>query len=95
MKNGKKKKASQMDLVYIDESPDYCKSNLETGIIGTEGRECNKTGRGMSSCELLCCGRGYNTFKRVISEKCHCKFLWCCRVVCKTCHTKVELHTCK
>ncbi|KAL1283210.1 Protein Wnt-2 [Trichinella pseudospiralis] len=95
VKNGKKRRAAQMDLVYLDDPPDYCRYDEKSSTAGTEGRECNKTGHGMESCELLCCGRGYNTFKKVVTEKCECKFVWCCRVACKTCQTKIEVHKCK
>uniref|UniRef100_A0A5S6QXL2 Protein Wnt n=1 Tax=Trichuris muris TaxID=70415 RepID=A0A5S6QXL2_TRIMR len=95
VKNDKKRRAAQMDLVYLDDPPDYCSYDEKTGTAGTEGRECDRNGQGMESCELLCCGRGYNTFKRVKLEKCECKFVWCCRVACKTCQSKIEVHTCK
>ncbi|KHJ41422.1 wnt family protein [Trichuris suis] len=95
VKNDKKRRAAQMDLVYLDDPPDYCSYDEKTGTAGTEGRECDRNGQGMESCELLCCGRGYNTFKRVKLEKCECKFVWCCRVSCKTCQSKIEVHTCK
>lgn len=30
-----------------------------------------------------------------IKEKCHCKFVWCCYVKCKTCEKELYVHTCK
>ncbi|MCL4152171.1 UNVERIFIED_CONTAM: hypothetical protein GTU68_002971 [Idotea baltica] len=53
--------ATKDDLVHIHKSPNYCISNMKKGIPGTEGRFCNKTSNGADSCDLLCCGRGYNT----------------------------------
>nr|CDI40101.1 WNT5 protein [Euperipatoides kanangrensis] len=84
-----------VDLVYLDESPDYCLSNPSTGSLGTRSRECNKTSEGMDGCNLMCCGRGYNTQRASITERCDCKFHWCCYVQCKTCTQEVDVHSCK
>ncbi|KOB75802.1 Protein Wnt, partial [Operophtera brumata] len=65
------------------------------GSMGTTGRECNRTSSGLDGCALLCCGRGYNTKKIIVKERCNCKFHWCCRVECNTCIKAVEVYTCK
>nr|CDI40107.1 WNT16 protein [Euperipatoides kanangrensis] len=91
----KKKPISKDDLVYIFKSPNYCVEDKIKGILGTSGRICNKTSTGPDSCDLLCCGRGYNTQVVRHVERCHCKFVWCCYVKCKTCITMVDIHTCK
>ena len=83
------------DLVYVDPSPDYCLRNETTGSLGTQGRLCNKTSEGMDGCELMCCGRGYDQFKSVQVERCHCKFHWCCFVKCRKCTEVVDQHVCK
>ncbi|XP_075217670.1 protein Wnt-5a-like isoform X2 [Lycorma delicatula] len=83
------------DLVYIDESPNYCVRNLTLGSLGTQGRICNRTSHGMDGCRLMCCGRGYNTQKVTIRERCECKFHWCCYVECKMCMKTIDIHTCK
>ena len=49
------------ELVYLDQSPNYCLHNPKMGILGTRGRRCSKNSNGPDSCDLLCCGRGYNT----------------------------------
>ncbi|KAF2366633.1 Wnt [Trinorchestia longiramus] len=87
--------AGKSELVHIHNSPNYCKSKPKKGILGTSGRQCNKTSSGPDSCSFLCCGRGYNTKAVKYIERCHCKFVWCCRVECKNCVTKVDVHTCK
>ena len=46
------------DLLYIDDSPDYCDHNNKTGAYGTQGRYCNRTSKGTDGCNLMCCGRG-------------------------------------
>lgn len=35
------------ELVYLEPSPSYCEPDLVTGALGTHGRQCNRTSRGM------------------------------------------------
>ena len=86
---------SELDLVYIEQSPNYCRRDSKRGILGTKGRECQRDSNDGDSCNLLCCGRGYNTQVVRFVERCHCKFIWCCEVKCKTCETITDKHTCK
>lgn len=65
------------------------------GSLGTAGRICNKTSRGTDGCEVMCCGRGYDTTRVKQITKCECKFKWCCAVECKDCEEAVDIHTCK
>lgn len=83
------------DLVYVHRSPNYCRYDENKGILGTIGRSCNKSSTGPESCDLLCCGRGYDTQVVRYVERCHCKFIWCCQVKCKTCETMIDKQTCK
>lgn len=86
----------RVDLVYLDDSPNYCDRNLRLGSLGTTGRPCNLTARGdLNGCDFLCCERGYNTHEFVRVEKCRCKFKWCCNVQCDTCRERIEQYTCK
>ncbi|KAH3816592.1 hypothetical protein DPMN_118110 [Dreissena polymorpha] len=94
-KHKKYNKPTTEDLIYLLQSPDYCQANKETGSLGTSGRECNRSSDGMDGCNLMCCGRGYNTFKKTIVERCNCKFMWCCYVKCKTCEHVQDIHVCK
>lgn len=94
-KSGRKMPVMKDDLVHIHKSPNYCVENQTKGILGTRGRVCNKTTTGPESCDLLCCGRGYNTQVVKHVERCHCKFIWCCYVRCKACETMMDIHTCK
>ncbi|KAK2179727.1 hypothetical protein NP493_475g00032 [Ridgeia piscesae] len=88
------KRPTRKDLVYLEESPDFCEANPAHGSLGTHGRQCNRTSYGLDGCRLMCCGRGYHTIIRDLSEDCNCKFFWCCRVVCETCTRIVEQHFC-
>ncbi|CAD7076966.1 unnamed protein product [Hermetia illucens] len=88
------KKLIKSDLVYLEDSPDYCEVNTELGILGTRGRICNRTSHGIDGCRLLCCGRGYQTRIRQVEEKCNCQFVWCCRVKCQMCSHTREEHLC-
>lgn len=58
-------------------------------------RQCNKTSSGSDSCDLMCCGRGYNPYSERVVERCHCKYHWCCYVTCKKCERTVEKYVCK
>uniref|UniRef100_A0ACB8FEZ9 Protein Wnt-11 n=1 Tax=Sphaerodactylus townsendi TaxID=933632 RepID=A0ACB8FEZ9_9SAUR len=58
-------------------------------------RQCNKTSNGSDSCDLMCCGRGYNPYMDKVVERCHCKYHWCCYVTCKKCEKTVEKYVCK
>jgi wingless-type MMTV integration site family protein 4 len=88
------KKPSKKDLVYLQDSPDYCNYDTKSGSLGTTGRQCNKTSYGLDGCTLMCCGRGYHTIVKDIEEDCNCTFFWCCRVECDKCRKKVEQNFC-
>nr|WCP86875.1 WNT 2-1 [Cyprinus carpio] len=89
------KRPTKNDLVYFEDSPDYCIWDHESGSAGTGGRVCNRTSRGADSCEVMCCGRGYDTSRVSRTTKCECKFHWCCAVHCRDCQEEVDVHTCK
>ncbi|XP_033982036.1 protein Wnt-2 isoform X1 [Trematomus bernacchii] len=89
------KRPSKNDLVYFEDSPDYCVRDHESGWMGTGGRQCNRTSRGADGCEVLCCGRGYDTSRVSRTTQCECKFHWCCAVICRDCEETIDLNTCK
>ena len=89
------KKMKKTDLVYYEKSPNFCDSNPNVDSPGTTGRYCNKTSEGVGNCDTLCCGRGYNTLKIRRTERCNCKFHWCCYVVCQTCIYNEWVTVCK
>lgn len=86
---------TKFDLVYLVASPDFCEPDPKTGSFGTKGRVCNKTSKAIDGCELMCCGRGYETRRRKVVDRCFCKFHWCCFVTCQECEREIEEHTCK
>ena len=94
-RNTQYKPHTQADLVYLVASPDFCERDPKAGSLGTHGRVCNKTSKAIDGCDLLCCGRGYNSRNRVVVERCMCKFHWCCYVKCKECSREVEEHMCR
>ncbi|XP_058712061.1 protein Wnt-2b isoform X2 [Poecile atricapillus] len=89
------RKPTKTDLVYFENSPDYCVMDKSAGSLGTAGRVCSKVSRGTDGCEVMCCGRGYDTTRVTRVTKCECKFHWCCAVRCKECEDTVDVHTCK
>ncbi|XP_026002918.1 protein Wnt-16 [Astatotilapia calliptera] len=82
-------------LIFLNKSPNYCLEDRRRGIAGTRGRRCNRTSTGPDSCNLLCCGRGYNTHVVRHVQRCECKFVWCCYVHCRRCESMNDMHTCK
>uniref|UniRef100_A0A4W5RP87 Protein Wnt n=1 Tax=Hucho hucho TaxID=62062 RepID=A0A4W5RP87_9TELE len=89
------RKPMETDLVYIERSPNYCEEDAATGSVGTQGRLCNRTSPHTDGCDLMCCGRGYNTHQYTKVWQCNCKFQWCCFVKCNTCSERTEVFTCK
>ena len=85
---------SENDLVYLKESPDFCTRNTTLGSLGTQGRECKENSKGVDGCDLMCCGRGYRTTIETVIDRCNCKFLWCCNVICEECQRTVERNIC-
>lgn len=88
-------KPKRSDLVYLEKSPNYCDYDPERGSLGTVGRNCNRTSSGTDGCDLMCCGRGYNTHQYTKNWTCNCKFHWCCYVNCNRCSERTEEYTCK
>ena len=91
---GDKENSFERQMVYLDLSPDYCESDAQTGSLGTQGRTCSIDGT-EGNCSSLCCGRGYSVRRSVITERCHCRFQWCCHVKCQKCRKEVIEYTCR
>jgi len=87
-------KSLKTDLIFLNKSPDYCQTHKKLASYGTKGRVCNKTSRGIDSCNLLCCGRPYKTQMETITYKCNCQFQWCCNVNCQECTTINQVTKC-
>ena len=88
------KPPTKEDLVYSQESPNFCKRNKRWGSLGTKGRECDPTSMGVGGCDLLCCGRGYSKTEVTVRENCKCQFRWCCDVICETCVSVRTVYRC-
>ena len=86
---------SRTDIVYLNQSPDYCRPNFRLASYGTRDRVCNRTSRGINSCDLLCCGRPYVTRMEVSKYKCNCTFNWCCSVSCQECQSVQQVTRCR
>uniref|UniRef100_A0A8C6Z4Q2 Protein Wnt n=1 Tax=Nothoprocta perdicaria TaxID=30464 RepID=A0A8C6Z4Q2_NOTPE len=89
------------ELVFLEDSPDYCTRNASLGHHGTEGRECLQTGKNLSqwekrSCRRLCteCGLKVEERRAEMVASCNCKFHWCCTVRCEQCRQLVAKHFC-
>nr|BDP28883.1 Wnt2 protein [Cladonema pacificum] len=86
---------TETELVYLEESPDYCVKNLKEGTLGVAGRRCNRTSPGPDGCDIMCCGMGFHTKKVWMESNCKCKFIWCCEVKCRKCRTETKQHFCR
>lgn len=88
---------SYFGKINVKENKNSCDYfiNFFSGSLGTAGRQCNKASLGTDGCDIMCCGRGYDTETVTQFDKCHCKFHWCCHVKCKLCSKRVDIHTCK
>lgn len=87
---------SDKDLVYFEDSPNFCEMNISVGSLGTEGRYCNASirAKGVDGCNLLCCGRDWKTENLTIIENCKCIFKWCCEVTCQKCKVTRKYSRC-
>lgn len=94
-RNDRFRSPTDADLVFVAASPDFCESDGRTGSLGTRGRLCNRESAGTDGCELMCCGRGFQTRRRAVVERCRCKFHWCCFVRCQKCRIELEEHVCR
>ena len=91
----------QTELIYLEDSPDYCVRNQSLEFHGTEGRECVKGGKNLpqwerKSCRRLChdCGLRVEERRTEVVSSCNCKFHWCCTVNCDDCSRVVVKHVC-
>lgn len=83
-----------LDLLYYEESPDFCVPIERYNIKGTKGRLCSENADSPNNCERLCCGRGYKTEVREEKYDCECQFRFCCDYICKTCKGRKVIHKC-
>ncbi|KAG8229838.1 hypothetical protein J437_LFUL008806 [Ladona fulva] len=95
------------DLLYFEKSPNFCE--VSSVAPGTSGRKCvagrrrprkkrregSKEAEDEDSCSSLCCGRGYNVVRQRRTERCGCRFQWCCNVVCSNCTREEWVTVCK
>lgn len=83
------------DIVFADTSPNFCLPDPRIGSVGTRTRRCKPNSSQPDNCDLLCCGRGYETVQHTQRYNCRCQFQWCCDVQCDQCERQVDVHICR
>lgn len=84
--------ASKGELVFLEDSPDYCVPNPKQDILGTSGRECFFE----EQCQDLCCGRGWRIVNDWKEQNCRCKFIQrTFKVECSVCTKLVQRRYCR
>uniref|UniRef100_A0A914CUF4 Protein Wnt n=1 Tax=Acrobeloides nanus TaxID=290746 RepID=A0A914CUF4_9BILA len=90
-------KSRNSELIYLEPSPEVC-SQYQYNPLHRRSlpRVCNwrNETHSLGDCDHLCCGRGYNVTHEVISYKCDCKFVWCCKLECNECLQHRWVSTC-
>ena len=83
-------------LIYVQDSPNYCLRDLLVGSLGTLGRECNPHSTGHDSCEHLCtqCGHRHESVVENTESNCWCEFVFCCEIRCSKCPERRNFHVC-
>ena len=83
-------------LIYVQNSPNYCVRDLSVGSLGTVGRECSPHSAGHGTCEHLCtqCGRGHVSVEENTESNCWCEFVFCCEIRCSKCPERRHYHVC-
>uniref|UniRef100_A0AC34QVI7 Protein Wnt n=1 Tax=Panagrolaimus sp. JU765 TaxID=591449 RepID=A0AC34QVI7_9BILA len=93
-----KAKLKNAELIYLEPTPDNCAPQLEYQMQQRRSlpRICNWRNETHSEgdCGALCCGKGYKVSHEVISYKCDCKFVWCCKLECNDCLQHRWVSTC-
>jgi wingless-type MMTV integration site family, member 8 len=89
-------------LVFLQQSPDYCRTIPALGHKGVAGRTCMADPnspdptKDIRKCGELCRSCGLAAKKQVVevATSCNCRFEWCCKITCQTCHKKQIRITC-
>ena len=81
-------------IVYAARSRSFCAASPLYGSLGTKGRQCRASSRGLGSCKYLCCGRGYRSKTIIETRACNCRLNYCCVLDCDECSDNVTLHHC-
>lgn len=70
------------DLIFKDNSPDFCQENRLLGTVGVAYRECDPNSNSRNACSSTCCDRGHYSITKTVPVE-ECKFIWCCDIVCE------------
>ncbi|KAA0193445.1 Protein Wnt, partial [Fasciolopsis buskii] len=82
------------ELVYSEDSPDYCNVEPQRGSVGTRGRLCTLNDSGTANCLNMCCGRGYQNLTTSELIQCNCRMGEGFKVRCDECNVDIVTHRC-
>lgn len=78
-------------IIFASSGPDKCMNGK------TSRRRCQldpSKPNAPDNCNRLCCGRSYQEKIIETVTQCDCKFVFCCKVECKTCRSTKKIYEC-
>lgn len=94
---------SQLELVYLDDSPRYCSSSanfthermcMPNSSLSSNQFEDTSMAEFYPSCETFCCNGKFEAYHKTEKSTCNCTFVWCCEVICQTCTRNITQYKC-
>ena len=70
------------DIIYKDNSPNFCQENIQVGTVGVANRMCDPNSNNRNACASTCCDRGHYSITKIKPVE-ECRFIWCCDIQCE------------
>ena len=69
------------DIIYKDDSPDFCQEDSVLGTVGVAHRLCDPNSNNRNACASTCCDHGHYSVTKIKPVE-ECRFVWCCDIEC-------------